>query len=101
MPPKESQGASKATCDVENVYRQWKECPGIRHTAIKLDRIFEPSRKDEPVKFCIRDCVHNQLVIIPLLERMARDPSHPIPYIKALCREHLSCNYQEGIVFFT
>ncbi|CAK9032793.1 unnamed protein product [Durusdinium trenchii] len=53
--------------------------------AIRSDRLFEShkgAKAEQPLKICIKDAVHNMYVLIPLLEKMALDPSHPLPYLK-------------------
>lgn len=87
--------AAKPVCNVETVSREWKEIPGVRHVAVQRDRLFESHIQGETedkvaIKFCIKDAVHNQQVLIPLLRRMSVDKVHPIPHLKPLARESLS-----------
>ena len=90
--------AEKPSCDVENLHREWKDSAGVRNVAIKQDRLFESSKRvgDSDVqgekatlKFCIKDAVHNQFVLMPILQRMAAVEGHPLPYLKPLARESL------------
>ena len=93
MPPKAE--VAKPACNVELVYRDWKSSPGVRAVVVKWDRLFEATKEDETIKICIKDAVHNQCVIKPVLHRMAADPSHPLPYVKTLMRESFGfSNYQ-------
>lgn len=93
MPSKRGSGTKMAACDVTNVNRCWKEEHSVRRVAVKWDRIFEPSKivdednKAPIIKFSIKDAVHNQFVLVPILERMAASPEHPLPYLKPLAHE--------------
>lgn len=89
--------STRPSCDPELVYRTWKATDSIRMVAIRSDRLFEShkgAKAEQPLKICIKDAVHNMYVLIPLLEKMALDPSHPLPYLKPLARETLvhMCN---------
>lgn len=93
MPSATSGKVKMTACDATHVYRAWMEAHSVRRVAISCDRLFEssvPSDKNghtTPVKFTIKDSIHNQYVLIPLLERMAEHPGHPLPYIKPLAKE--------------
>ena len=106
MPSNRGSGKKKATCDVTNVNRCWKEEHSVRKVAIKWDRIFEPSRivdeddKTPIIKFSIKDAVHNQYVLIPILERMAALPEHPLPYLKPLAHEFLALQKLDRLFLF-
>lgn len=99
MPSKpNSSDAAKPVCNVERVSREWKALPGVRHVAVQRDRLFEShiqgeSHEKVAIKFCIKDAVHNQQVLIPLLERMSVDKAHPIPHLKPLAQESLSFGF--------
>ena len=88
---------NKPRCDIENVHREWKEAPAVRLAAVRNDRLFESPRKvgDSPgggqpsVKACIKDAVHNQYVLLPLLQRMALVEGHQLPFLKDIARESL------------
>ena len=88
---------NKPRCDIENVHRDWKEAPAVRLAAVRNDRLFESSGKvgDSPsggkpaVKACIKDAVHNQYVLLPLLERVALVENHQLPCLKDIARESL------------
>ena len=83
-----------ATCDVLDVYKDWKKEPSVRLVTLRADRLFEASGQHASterlsVKFNIKDAVHNQFVLKPLLHRMAQHDHHPVPYVKDLAREKL------------
>lgn len=84
----------KAACDVSTVHRCWKDAHSVRRVSVKCDRLFETSSTvgeldEKPnIKFTIKDAVHNQFVLVPLLERMSKHPHHPIPYLKPLAHEY-------------
>lgn len=87
--------AARQTCAVDSAHRSWKDHHAVRRLAVKADRLFEPSKPSDgdekpPVKFCIKDAVYNQHVLVPLLERMAEFPHHPLPRVKPLAHEHPS-----------
>lgn len=92
-----ARAASMPACDVDQVSRLWKESHSVRRVAVRSDRLFESPRKavegEEkiPVKLCIKDAIHNQNVLIPILHRMASHPKHPLPYLKPLAHESHSC----------
>lgn len=94
MPFKGDDGMLLPTCDVEMVYREWKDDPSVRMVACRTDRIFESSKTSGAdvvgVRFNIKDAVHNQCVLKPLLHRMAQHPHHPVPYVKELAKESLA-----------
>lgn len=96
MPFKDKEGKELPTCEISRVYREWKEQPAVRQVAIRADRLFEASRPPAAdgvpagIKFGIRDAVHNQFVLRPLLQRMAQNPHHPVPYVKELGAESLA-----------
>ena len=86
--------AARPSCDINDIHREWKEQAAVRHVAINTDRLFEssmntPGLEKKSVKFCIKDAVHNQHVMAPLLYRMARDPTHPLPTLSNVARESL------------
>ena len=87
--------ASRSTCDTSNIHREWRQEAAVRHTAVNTDRLFQ-SHQDvqggerHSIKFSIKDAVHNEFVLAPLLFRMARDRTHPIPYLEDLARESLA-----------
>ena len=92
MPRKALKGPS---CDAGRVHREWKQEPAVRHAVVKNDRMFEShlveSGKEVPaVKSTIKDAVHDQFVLIPLLQRMAQHANHPVPYVNDLARESLA-----------
>lgn len=93
MPFKDKDGNALPACDTDLVYREWKNEPSVRLVTVKRDRMFEPTNSDKDplpdIKINIRDCVHNQYVLKPLLHRMAKYSHHPLPYIKPLAREIL------------
>lgn len=96
MPFKDKDGNLLETCDVSGVYKEWKEAPSVRLVALRQDRLFESSKPPVPkgeekvgIKFNIKDAVHNQFVLKPLLERMSQHDHHPVPYVKDLAREKL------------
>ena len=96
MPFKDKDGNLLETCDVSGVYKEWKEAPSVRLVALRADRLFESSKSMVPnggekgtIKFNIKDAVHNQFVLKPLLERMSQHDHHPVPYVKDLAREKL------------
>ena len=85
----DEQPAPRSRCNVEHVWREWKESAGVRHVAVTQDRLFQSSKGEQSqVKFNIKDSIQNQLVIAPLLRRMAESPDHPIPCIKDLAKEN-------------
>lgn len=80
--------APKPACDVEKIYRQWKDSPHVRVAAIKSNRLFVSSKgRDHPVKVCIKEASYNKLILTPILILMADNPSHPLPCIKDIARE--------------
>lgn len=93
--PRKPAAAAKPSCDVENISREWKDAPAVRLVAVRRDRLFESSKvrsdvdENQPLKFCIKDAVHNQYVLIPMLRRMAMQKNHPLPSLKAIAREIL------------
>ena len=92
--PRKANAEATASCNIENVNRQWKEAAAVRLVAVKRDRLFESCMASEgenlPLKFSIKDAIHNQFVLIPVLRAMALDPKHPLPILKHLARESLS-----------
>lgn len=96
--PRKAQ-ASKPACNAELVYRDWKSSPGVRAVVVRRDRLFEPATANQNIKICIKDAVHNQCVIKPVLYRMAADPSHPLPYLKPLLRESFGFKICKHFVF--
>jgi len=83
-------------CDVQHIYREWKASAGVRNVAVKRDRIFESSVGDDSgIKFVIKDAAHNELVLIPILKRMAATPQHRLPNVKDLAREMLGFKKQK------
>ena len=95
MPRPAAASCPRPSCDVERVHREWKDTPAVRHVSVRRDRLFESHQphpdSDEKVsiKFCIKDVVHNQYVLIPLLRRMAHDEKHPLPSLKSLITQTL------------
>ena len=95
MPCKDKFGNPLPTCEVGGVYKEWKAENAVRLVAVRSDRLFESSKAKDPsgepvgVKFNIKDSVHNQFVLKPLLQRMALHEHHPLPYIKDVAREKL------------
>ena len=87
MPFKDQDGNDLPTCDVTDVYKDWKLSGSVRMVALRSDRLFESSKPNGSIKFSIVDAVHNQYVLKPLLERMAQHDHHPVPYVKELARE--------------
>ena len=83
--------AVRPTCEIENVYRSWRDSIAVRHVAVRNDRLFEfPKPKDGSelkTKISIKTAVHNQYVLIPLLAKMAEHTGHPLPKVKPLARE--------------
>lgn len=89
--PRTRSGAKEpgATCDVENVYREWQDNQAVRQVAVSTDRLFVSHKGEkEPLKFSIKDSVRNMHVVTPVLQRMAAHPSHPLPYLKQIAREN-------------
>lgn len=95
MPSKAAQQASEGSCKVDNVYREWMDAPAVRLAMVEKGRLFQPKKVGEQLKICIKDAVLNKHVLIPLLKKMASTPEHPIPYLKPLAREPLSCLYSK------
>ena len=98
MPRRRAADPDRPVCNLERVHREWKESAAVRLVSVRRDRLFEssnckPGVGDDPtcatIKFCIKDAVHNQFVLIPLLRRMASDGKHPLPPLKDLARENL------------
>jgi hypothetical protein len=95
MPFKDEFGNPLPTCEVDGVYKEWKAENAVRMVAVRSDPLFEPNKaKDssgEPigVKFNIKDSVHNQFVLNPMLQRMAQHQHHPLPYVKDVAQENL------------
>ena len=94
MPRRSAADPRRPACSIDRVHREWKEAPAVRLVSVKRDRLFESSKdKDNTtassIKFCIKDAVHNQFVLIPLLRRMAAHETHPLPPLKALAQETL------------
>lgn len=83
----------RAACETELIYRAWKESNAVRMVALRTDRLFEfPKPKgggESKSRVSIKNAVHNQYVLIPLLKNMAMHPEHPLPYIKPLAGETL------------
>lgn len=91
----------KPACDVELLSREWKQAPAVRLVAVEADRLLvSPDGKGESIKICIKHAVHNKFALIPVLERMAKHPSHPIPYIKPLAKESPSLIYMDLSFFY-
>ena len=66
----------------------------VREVAVRTDRLFASAKGDrEQVKFCIKDAIYNQHVLMPLLQKMSEVPSHPLPYLKPLARENLGAQF--------
>ena len=103
MPPQSRSASgkeSKTTCDVENIYRDWKGDHQVRRVLIECDRTFRSHKQaSDPVKFCIKDAVFNKPVLLPLLHCVAQHPSHVLPGVKPLAREILGANIS-GSSFF-
>lgn len=100
MPPKKAPQAAMSSCDVENVYREWKDQRAVREVAISTDRLFISHKgPEESLKFTIKDSVRNQHMIMPLLHRMAQDPAHPLPTVKSLARETLGIILENFVIF--
>jgi len=67
MPFKDEDGNDLPTCDVADVYKDWKLSASVRMVALRSDRLFEPSKPKESIKFSIVDAVHNQYVLNTLV----------------------------------
>ena len=85
---------TQPACQIDMIYRKWKESPAVRMVAIKTDRLFQPAKSAEGhVKMSIKDAALNKYVLTPLLILMAESPGHPLPIIKDLARE------KHGLIF--
>ena len=109
MPFKDKDGNPLPTCEVDGVYKDWKAENAVRLVAVRSDRLFEPTKAKDPsgepmsIKFNIKDSVHNQFVLKPMLQRMAMYEHHPLPYVKDLAREKLiriSASSHDHVGFF-
>ena len=83
--------AARTPCNVDGVWKEWKQQAAVRHVAVETDRLFESSQgAKQAIKFCIKDAVRNEYVLAPLLYRMAMVENHPLPYVKPLANESLA-----------
>lgn len=92
MPRRSATAAAllRESCDVHNIHREWKEQAAVRHVAVQRDRLFHSYQGEGySIKFVIKDAVHNQHVLIPMLKRMAILNKHPLPKLKNLAKEML------------
>ncbi len=93
--PSSSSAKKRAACETQHVSRAWHDSHVMRRVAVRRDRLFESFKSTDsesyPIKVCIKDSIHNQYVLIPLLEKMALHSHHPLPTIKALAKEFPGC----------
>ena len=89
---KSAAAAASKPCNIDGVWKEWKQQAAVRHVAVEHDRMFASSQGDQKksVKICIKDAVHNQHVLAPVLRRMAVAEKHKLPYVKILANESLA-----------
>ena len=78
---------------ITNVWREWKDQPACRSTAIDHGHLIVSHLGiGKPLKTCIRDAVRNKFALMPCLKAMAETNDFTLFGIQEAQRESLICS---------
>ena len=81
---------SGGAADITNVWREWRENPSCRSTAIDHGGLIVSHLGiGKPVKTCIRDAVRNKFALMPCLKAMANTEAFKLFQVGDAQRESL------------